>query len=54
MSKDGSFEMKMNIYNALEITVKSDEGNRDLDDDEMDQVKFTYDLVDYKDDSLWL
>ena len=54
MSKDGSFEMEMNIYKALEITVKSDAVNRDLDDDEMEQVKFTYDLVDYKSDSLWL
>ena len=51
MSKDGTEEKVMWIYNALEVTIVPKGDNIDEGYEES-ETKFTYELVDYQDDSL--
>ena len=48
--KVGSFEWKMQIVNALEIQIAS----ADSDEEETNDIEYTYDLVSYSTDALML
>lgn len=50
-SLDGTFEQKMKILQALEIKIMPLNGD---DEDEIENIGFTYDLIDFKQEALWL
>ena len=50
-TRDGTFLAKMKVLNALDINVIPIEGD---DEEEIASIEYTYDLVDYDGDNLWL